>query len=148
MKHFLAILLLVLAACTTDGPKFTVDEVDTIILEGGMPDESVFFDRQAFTVTQSGTVHFEMTSLVARNFVTGEPFENPALTVNFGTPGVNSNNEEVCQVTVSNFMFDGDSFSLGLRPQLYCLVLLRPDEVVIPATAIIEYTLTLSGAFS
>ncbi len=148
MKRLLALSLLALVACTSDGPRFTVDEVETLVLQGGFPDASVVFDRQAFTVTQSGTVNTEMTTLVARNSITGEPFEDPALIVNFGLPGLGAEGEEICQVSLSNFLFQGDSFSSGLRPDLYCLVLIRPDEVVLPSTAIIEYTLTLTGAFS
>lgn len=142
------LLLAVLAACTSDGPKFAPDEADTVILQGGMPDESVVFDRQTAAVTGSGTVNFEMTVLEARNFVTGELFENAALVVNFGTPGINLEGQETCQVTVSNFLAQGDRFSLGLAPGIYCLVLIRPDERVIPGTAIIDYTMTLTGAFS
>lgn len=156
MKHFLVILLLLVVGCTTDGPRFTPDELETLVLQGSMPDESVTFDRQVFTVSQSGTVNFRMTTLEARNAVTGELFENPALIVNFGTAGLNVENEEICQVSVSNFLGEGDSFSLGLRnsfaadgdPRVYCLVLLRPDEVVLPGTAVITYTMTLTGAFS
>ena len=156
MKHILPLLLLVLVGCTTDGPRFTPDELETLVLQGGMPDESVTFDRQGFTVSQSGTVNFRMTELVARNFVTGEPFENPALIVNFGTTVLNTEDEEICQVTVSNFLGPEDSFSLGLRksfdpdfdPRVYCLVFLRPDEGVLPSTAVITYTMTLTGAFS
>jgi len=148
MKHLLALSLLALVACTSDGPRFTPEKLDTLVLQGGMPEGSVFFDRQIFTVTESGTVQFEMTTLEARNFVTGELFEGASLIVNFGSPGIDIEGAETCQITVSNFMSQGDTFSLGLRPSVYCLVLLRPDEVVIPSTAIIEYTMTLTGAFS
>ncbi|MEJ2084306.1 MAG: hypothetical protein P8Y44_01335 [Acidobacteriota bacterium] len=148
MKRLSALTLFALLACTTDGPKFTPEKLDTLILQGGMPDESVMFERQIFTVTESGTVDFEMTTLEARNFVTGELFEDPALIVNFGLPGINAAGEETCQINIANFMFEGDSFPLGLSPAVYCLVLQRPDEVVIPATAIVTYTMTLTGAFS
>ena len=148
MKRLLALSLLALVACTSDGPRFTVDEVETLVLQGGFPDPSVVFDRQVFTVTQSGTVNFEMTTLEARNFVTGALFDDAFLIVNFGLPGLNTAGEEICQVSFSNFLRQGDSFSSGLSPGVYCLVLLRADERVIPSTAIIEYTLTLTGAFS
>jgi hypothetical protein len=148
MKRLLALSLLALVACTSDGPRFTVDEVETLVLQGSFPDASAVVDLQNFTVTQSGTVNFEMTTLEARNLVTGELFEDPGLVVNFGSAGLGADGEEICQVSVSNFLRQGDSFSLGLRPSLYCLVLLRPNEAVIPSTAIIEYTLTLTGAFS
>lgn len=148
MKRLPALTLFALLACTTDGPKFTPEKIGTLILQGGMPDESVVFDRQVFTVTESGTVDFEMTALEARNFVTGEPFEDPALIVNFGIPGIDADGNETCQVNIANFMFQGDSFPLGLSPAVYCLVLARPDEIVIPRTAIVTYTMTLTGAFS
>lgn len=148
MKFLLSLSLLALVACTSDGPRFTPEKLETLILQGGMPDEGVIFDRQIFTVTESGTVQFEMTTLEARNAVTGDLFEDAALIVNFGSPGINIEGAETCIITVSNFMSQDDTFSLGLRPSVYCLVLLRPDEIVIPSTAIIEYTMTLTGAFS
>ena len=148
MKYLLSLSLLALVACTSDGPRFTPEKLDMLTFQGGMPDEGVTFDRQAFTVTESGTVQFEMTTLEARNAVTGVLFEDAALIVNFGSPGVDIAGDPTCLITVTNFMAQGDTFSLGLRPSLYCLVLIRPSEIVIPTTAIIEYTMTLTGAFS
>jgi len=148
MKRLILLPLLLLAACTSDGPRFTAEMVETITIDGQMPDETVNFIKRNFTVTQSGTVNFEMTILEAVNSVTGEPFEFSALLVNFGAPILDVEGTEICQITGSNFMSQGDSFSLGLRPSIYCLVFLRPDEIVQPRSAIVTFSMTLTGAFS
>lgn len=136
-QGLLAVISLLIFGCDSDGPEFADGEV--LVIEGTLDERSSRL--HGFALTSSGTVNIELTRIAAIDRVTGQPGEPPLLSVAIGRPA-----GEICQRTLTRTLAQGNSFSVFLESRDYCLVAIGSSAVL--ATAIIEYTLTLDGAFS
>ncbi len=135
-------LALLLPACNTDGPEFASGD-NTRIIEGTLlsAEES---DTEFFLLTRGGTVNILATAIAGRNPETGDPIVDPMLVVSIGSP--NPENESVCQLTFSQVLEVGESFSVFYGDGLFCTSILRNPGTL--ENAEYDYVLTLTGAFS
>ena len=132
---------IVFASCQTDGPEFLVG--DTRIIEGTLaPAEESQSDF--FAVTRTGTVNILLSNYQPLDPETGNPWPDSTLGVSIGQP--NPENQDLCRLTFSQTMEEGNSFSVYYRDGLYCISVFRLPGV--PQGHVIHYTLTLTGAFS
>lgn len=128
--------------CESDGPEFATGE-DTRVFEGRLL-ATEELDTSFFALTSSGSVNIQATTIVGTLPVTGVPIEDPSLGVSVGAP--NPDNETECQLTFSQALAEGDSYSVYFRDGLYCISVFRvPDS---PESAEFDYVVTLTGAFS
>ena len=139
----MTIMLIGFAAlgCQSDGPMFL--DGDTRIIEGVLQTDQVS-DTHFFTLTSSGTVNILATSVAAADPETGEPIENPLLGISVGGP--DPANAEVCQLTFSQVVPEGGSFSVYFREGFFCVSVFR--SVGLGETSILSYVVTMAGAFS
>lgn len=127
--------------CDSGGPEFVAG--DTRIIEGTLPID-VTGDTNFFAVTKSGTVNILASTVEAADSETGEPIANPTLGVSIGQP--NPDDPTLCQLTFSQTLLEGESFSVYSRDGLYCVTAFRPPGTL--EQAVVTYVLTLTGAFS
>lgn len=128
--------------CESDGPLFVGDE-ETRVIEGRLTIDEVR-DTSFFALVREGTLNIQTTTILGIDPGTGEPIEEPSLGVAVGAP-LPENNEE-CQLTFTQELGEGDSYSVYFRDGLYCVSVFRvpgTDE-----TTVFDYVLTLTGAFS
>lgn len=127
--------------CQSDGPEFVGG--DTRIVEGTLlsdePSQSDFF-----VVTRVGTVNILASTLSVLNPITGEPVEDATLGVSVGQP--NPEDAELCQLTFSKVLQEGESFSVYYQEGFFCLTVFRPADT--QQGSLVNYVLTLTGAFS
>ena len=145
-KRIVAVSVLLVGAlltlgCESDGPEFI--EGDTRIIEGTLQ-AGTLSDTHFFVLTRTGTVNILASTVAAAAPETGVPIENPVLGVSIGQP--NAEDQTVCQLTFSQALLEGDSFSVYYRDGAYCLTVFR--GVGIPEAAELTYVVTLAGAFS
>ena len=140
-RLLLMLFPLVAVGCQTDGPEFESGE--TRIVEGHIEGD-VVSHSSFFVITRSGTVSVQLTSLDTVDATTGEPIENPDLAVSVGQPS--SADETVCQLTFSQLLEPGEAFSIYYPEGLFCIVGYRNPAA--PTETVIDYVLTLTGAFS
>jgi len=127
--------------CDSSGPEFI--EGDTRIIEGTLPVD-VTSDTNFFAVTKLGTVNILASTIEALDPETGEPIADPVLSVSIGQP--DPADATLCQLTFTQLLAEGDSFSVYFQENLYCVTVFRP--VGSPGETVIHYALTLTGAFS
>ena len=132
---------IVFGGCQTDGPEFLAG--DTRIIDGTLaPAEES--QSGFFVVTRTGTVNILLSNFQPLDPDTGVPWPDSILGVSIGQP--NPENQDLCRLTFSQTMEEGDSFSVYYRDGLYCISVFRLPGV--PEGHVIHYTLTLTGAFS
>lgn len=136
LQRLLLACLLVVLACDKKGVEFV--EGENITITGSLSTETN--NVHLFTVSRSGTVGLSCTSLAVRLADTGEPIENPFLTVSLGRPS-----NESCAVTLTTFLQQGDSASIRMQTGAACLRVSRTNDT--PSDALVDYTLVLSSAF-
>jgi hypothetical protein len=127
--------------CDTGGPEFASGE--TRIVEGHLEGE-VLSASSFFLITQSGTVSIQLSTLVVVDVESGEPIENSDLAVSVGQP--NPEDETICQATFSQLLEPGDAFSIFYPEGLFCVIGFRGPNA--PTDTVVDYVLTLTGAFS
>ena len=128
--------------CEGDGPEFGSGE-STRIVEGVLePDEDS--DSDFFALTNAGTVNILASSIVGTNPETGDPIVAPLLGVSVGQP--DPANATLCQLTFSQFLSEGDSFSVYFRDGLFCISVFRNPGSL--EGAVYDYVVTMTGAFS
>ena len=129
-------------SCESDGPEFAVGG-DTRILEGRlMTDEES--DTEFFALSREGTVSILASTIRGTDPESGEPIPEPSLAVSVGAPL--PEDETQCQLTFSQVLEEGDSFSVFFRDGLYCLSVFRVPGV--NEGAEYDWVVTLTGAFS
>lgn len=133
----LAAGLLLLLGCETGGPAFP--DGDTLLFEATLAEQ--LSQQHDFAVTDTGTVRIEATRITATDATSGEPIAEPTLNVALGRP-----REESCVSSFTNNLAEGDSFSVFLDEEAYCLLVRR--SLLLPGDAVVDYLLTLSPAFS
>lgn len=127
--------------CDSSGPEFVSGE--TRIIEGRLDGETAS-KSDFFVITRTGTVSIQLTSLLVVDEETGEPIESPGLGISIGAP--NSNDPTICQPTFSQFLEPGGTFAVFYPEGLFCVIAVRGPEG--PTATVIDYLLTLTGAFS
>lgn len=126
------------AACSqSDGPEFAAGE--TLQFNGILTTETL--SRHDFGLTNSGTVDIELQRVSLADPETREPFESPGATVAIGRPA-----DAGCQVTLSKFLLEGESYAVRLETTTYCLVVSR--GLGVPADTILTYSVVIAPAFS
>ena len=138
---FLLVSALTMLGCESSGPEFATGE--TRIVEGILEADETS-DSDFFVLTSEGTVNILASSIGARDPETGDPLEEPFLAVAIGQP--NPEDETFCQLTFTQGLAEGDSFSVYFRDGLFCISVFRPNATL--ENAIYEYVITMSGAFS
>ena len=137
----LGIAVALALGCDSSGPEFAGGE--TRIVEGRLDGETAS-KSDFFVITRSGTVSIQLTSLLVVDEETGEPIDIPGLGLSIGQP--NSNDPTICQPTFSQFLEPGGSFAVFYPEGLFCVIAVRGPEG--PIATVIDYVLTLTGAFS
>lgn len=127
--------------CQTDGPEFGGG--DTRIFEGRLESEEQL-DSDFFLVTRAGTINILATTIVGTVPETGGPIVAPLLGVGVGAP--NPDDESQCQLTFSQILSEGDSYSVYFREGLFCVSILRNPGSI--EGGIYDYVVTMTGAFS
>lgn len=138
---FLLISALTTLGCESGGPEFVAG--DTRIFEGILESDELG-DSDFFVVTSPGTVNILASSVAATIPETGEPIANPFLAVAVGQP--NPEDETTCQLTFTQLLAEGDSFSVYFRDGLFCVSVFRPGDI--PVDTLYAYVITMTGAFS
>lgn len=137
----LMVVGLVTSGCDSGGPEFIGG--DTRVIEGILQTDEQG-DTEFFVLTGSGTVNFQATSIAGRIADTGDPIADPLLGISIGAP--NPADETVCQLTFSQVLSAGESFSVFYSEGIFCLTIFRPPPVVEGTEY--DYLVTLEGAFS
>ena len=127
--------------CDSSGPEFIAG--DTRIIEGTLQLD-ITSDSNFFAVTKSGTVNILASTIEAADSETGEPIADPFLGVSVGQP--NPDDETQCQLTFSQILQEGGSFSVYFNEGLYCVTAFRPPQTL--QEAVVIYVLTMTGAFA
>lgn len=137
----LLIASLATLGCETDGPEFVTG--DSRIVEGSLQPEETL-DSDFFALTRAGTVNIQASLIIGRNPETEELLEAPELGFGVGQP--NPEDPAQCQLTFSQILSEGDSFSVYFREGLFCISTFRNPGAL--EGAIYEYVVTMTGAFS
>ena len=137
---FLLTVGLLTFGCETDGPEF--GSGDTRIIEGRLEsDENL--DTEFFMVTRAGTINILATTIIGTNPETGGPIVAPLLGVSIGAP--DPEDETACQLTFSQVLSEGESYSVYFREGLFCVSMFRNPGSI--EGGIYDYVVTLTGAF-
>ena len=119
-----ASLLVAAAACDASKPEFVGDD-DPIIITATLDAETVS-NRHRFALTKSGTVELRVTALAVTDPGSGDPVEQPAVIVSLGRPL-----EELCSVTLTEFLPQDAFFTVFLETTLYCLDVTRSAALAV-----------------
>ena len=133
----IGLLLSVALACDASKPEFA--DGDTVIIASTLAAETVT-NRHEFAVTKSGTVEARLTVLTVSDPGTGEFPETPFLALQLGRPA-----EETCSTTRTEFLEQGQSFTVFLESRVYCLQVSR--SAALPADSMIDYTIRIASHF-
>lgn len=138
-----ALLVCGLAAlgCESSGPEFASG--NTRVIEGVLEPEETS-DSDFFAITSSGTVNILASTVEALDPETGEPIVDPLLGVSVGQP--DAADASVCQLTFTQVLEEGESFSIYFIDGLFCLTIFR-DPAAQPES-VVNYVVTMTGAFS
>ena len=143
LKAAIAVSLVLALGCDSSGPEFASGE--TRLIDGTLELDEVS-ESHFFAVTKSGTVGIEATTFIVTVTETGEVIEDATLGVSVCGP--DPENETSCRLTFSQVLEQGESYSVYFREGVFCVTTLRPPGQPSATETVVNYLLTLSGAFS
>jgi len=132
---------LTVLGCEGSGPEFVTG--DTRIVEGILETDEIS-DSDFFALTNAGTVNILASSIAGTNPETGGPIVAPILGIGVGQPS--PEDPTVCQLTFSQILSEGDSFSIYFAEGLFCISIFRNPGSL--EGAIYAYVVSMTGAFA